>query len=386
GGELTPAADAWGLGATLYAVLEGHPPYDKGESALQVVAMVVHGEPPRPESTGPLAELVTALMVKEPADRLSLAEVRDRLRPLLPSPTTPLLSDDELAKLTNPDQTPTRFTPKPAAPPTPSPPAQPLAAQPFAPPLAPAPGPLPFESTDRPHMPPVRPGPPGRGRAASMLLVTVAVLLFLGAAGGGFALARVAGGESVLPLAETSSSSPTPLPETPATELETRTGDAATVNGEQGGGFSVGVPAGWVQFVEERVGEELSSTRVYYVSPDGTRTLTVERFPGYFPDHTPDEYVDSLDEGERVTVTQVDRRAIVGLAPVSEAERLIYRTTTSAANLETGKGDLNRVTFANLLPLRGDLWVLSVTVPVEQEDSGRTELFDRIAKTFEVTG
>ena len=219
-----------------------------------------------------------------------------------------------------------------------------------------------------------------------MVLVTVAVLLFLGAAGGGFALARVAGGKSVLPPAETSTSSSTSLPETPTTELETRTGDAATVNGEQGGGFSVDVPADWVQFVEERVGDELNSTRVYYVSPDGTRTLTVERFPGYFPDHTPDEYVGSLDEGESVAVTQVDRQPIEGLDPGAEAERLIYRTTTSAEGLTSGKGDLNRVTFANLLPLRGDLWVLSVTVPVKQEDTGRTELFDRIAKTFEVTG
>jgi hypothetical protein len=47
---------------------------------------------------------------------------------------------------------------------------------------------------------------------------------------------------------------------------------------------------------------------------------------------------------------------------------------------------VNQVTFANLLPLRGDLWVVAVTVPVNQEDTGRTELFDRIARTFKVTG
>ncbi len=44
------------------------------------------------------------------------------------------------------------------------------------------------------------------------------------------------------------------------------------------------------------------------------------------------------------------------------------------------------MTFANLLPLGGDLWVVAVTVPVDQEDTGRSELFDRIAKTFKVTG
>ncbi|MGH3759078.1 serine/threonine-protein kinase [Actinophytocola sp.] len=383
GQEVTSAADLWGLGTTLFAMLEGHAPYDVNGTVLEIVNMVIHGEVPRPEAAGPLADIVAALMVKEPARRLSLAEVRNRLHPLLPPPTTPLLSDEDLATLADPDQTPTRLTPKPSAPPLPRPPATPAPAETptGAPQLAPAPGPLPFDTTAR--RPPAR---RGRSRVVSALLVILAVVLFFAAAGGGFALARVVGGESVLPPERTSAPAPTPEPETSAPELVTQTGDAATVNGVQGGGYSVGVPRDWERFVEERVTDDLNSTRVYYVSTDGRRMLTVERFNGYFPGNSMDDYLDSLDDNDDVAVNLVEPTPTRGLPGGDPGVHLTYRTTTSGDSLAPGAHDLNRVTFANLLPLGEDLWVVGVTVPVDQEDTGRQELFDRIAKTFKVTG
>jgi serine/threonine protein kinase len=376
GREVTPAADLWGLGATLFAVLEGRVPYDLSGSALEIINAVVHGEVPRPGSTGPLAEVVVALMAKEPADRISLAETRNRLYPLLPPPGMPLLSPDDLAKLADPDQIPTRFTPKPAAaPPLPPPPAS------EAPQLAPAPGPLPFDMTARRPLTRRR----NRGRVASALIVGTAVVLFVLAAGGGFALARVVGGAPVLPPARTSTPSPPPGTQTPATRLERQTGDAATVAGVQGGGYSVGVPQGWEHFVEERKSDGVNSTRVYYVSADGTQTLTVERFADYFPGHSPDDYVDSLDDSSDVTVPPPERSKIKGIAAGQPGEQVTYRTTTEAQQLAPGARDLNRVTFADLWPAGADLWVVAVTVPVEQEDTGRSELFDPITKTFEIT-
>ena len=376
GREVTPAADLWGLGATLFAVLEGRAPYDLSGSALEIINAVVHGDVPRPDATGPLAEIVVALMAKEPAERISLTEVRNRLYPLLPPPGTPLLSEDDLATLANPDQIPTRFTPKPAvAPPLPPPPV----AQP--PQLAPAPGPLPFDTTARR---PVQRR--SRGRVASALIVVLAAVLFLLAAGGGFALARVVGGRPVLPPTHTSAPPPTTPTEPKPAELERQSGDAATVNGVQGGGYTVSVPHGWTHFVEERRTGDVNSTRVFYVSADGKQTLTVERFADYFPGHSPDDYVASLDDNPDATVPDPERSKIKALPGGQPGEQVTYRTTTEAQGLAPGTRDLNRVTFANLWPRGGDLWVVSVTVPVEQEDTGRSALFDPIAKTFEVTG
>jgi eukaryotic-like serine/threonine-protein kinase len=443
GREVTPAADLWGLGATLFAVVEGHPPYDASGAVLETISQVVHGEVPRP-SEGPLAEVITGLMVKEPAGRLTLAEVRNRLHPLLPPPSTPLLSAETLRRLDGSigDESPTGVnapvglvepepdppvptgsagssaSPAPSSPapsaPASSAPAAPLAAEPGSVPssapgsaassapgsaagsapgsaadsaagLAAAPGPLPFTPT-RPRRTAGR-----RGALASAVLALVAVLLFAGAAGGGFALARVVGGEPLLPpdRTRTSTSAPSPEPSSEA-ELVEWMGDAATVNGAQGGSYLVRAPEDWARFVEERDVDGLTSTRVYLVSPNGTRTLTIERFAGFYPDHDVDEYVRDLANRENVTYEPVNRIETqnIGEGP-EQAQQLTYRTRADAEDLapdDPAARNLNRVTFADLYPLDDDLWVVSVTVPVDQEDTGRRELFERLIPSFEVTG
>lgn len=81
GGAVTPSADLWGLGATLFAAVEGAPPYDADGDPLETVGKVVNGKVPRPKP-GPLADVITALMKKEPEKRISLREVRHRLYPM----------------------------------------------------------------------------------------------------------------------------------------------------------------------------------------------------------------------------------------------------------------------------------------------------------------
>jgi hypothetical protein len=46
---------------------------------------------------------------------------------------------------------------------------------------------------------------------------------------------------------------------------------------------------------------------------------------------------------------------------------------------------MNRTTFARLLPYAGDLWVVSVTVPIDQESYGH-DLFVKIVPEFQVRG
>jgi hypothetical protein len=74
-----PAADVWALGATLFFAVEGAPPFDKGTLVRTLAAVV--DEDPRPMlRAGPLEALLTALLAKDPEDRLSASKVRIWLR------------------------------------------------------------------------------------------------------------------------------------------------------------------------------------------------------------------------------------------------------------------------------------------------------------------
>jgi eukaryotic-like serine/threonine-protein kinase len=80
GSSATPASDVWSLGATMFHALGGRPPYDVGDNVLGAMYRIVHEEPPRLRSAGPLAPLLEMTMTREPADRPTMAEVRDYLR------------------------------------------------------------------------------------------------------------------------------------------------------------------------------------------------------------------------------------------------------------------------------------------------------------------
>ncbi|MFC7656400.1 protein kinase [Pseudonocardia benzenivorans] len=90
GAPVTPAADLWGLGATLFAAIEGRPPYDVRGDPVSTITEVVDGDVPRPRDAGPVSAVIAALMVKDPLQRMPLEEVRNRLRPLIPDPDDPL--------------------------------------------------------------------------------------------------------------------------------------------------------------------------------------------------------------------------------------------------------------------------------------------------------
>ena len=73
------ASDVWSLGATLFHALSGHPPYDVSGNLIGGLYKIVHEEPPRLADAGAFAELLTATMARDPADRWSMEQVRDRL-------------------------------------------------------------------------------------------------------------------------------------------------------------------------------------------------------------------------------------------------------------------------------------------------------------------
>lgn len=79
GQAATDASDVWSLGATLYHALSGQPPYQVGDNLMGALYRIVHEEPPRLPDAGWLAPLLEATMTRDPAERWSMAQVRDFL-------------------------------------------------------------------------------------------------------------------------------------------------------------------------------------------------------------------------------------------------------------------------------------------------------------------
>src|SRR5918999_191888 len=85
-----PPVDFWGLGATMYYAVEGAPPFDRGTS-IATLAAVVNDRPRVPARAGPLTDLLTALLAKDPAARPSGPKVRAWLHWLLVvAPSSPI--------------------------------------------------------------------------------------------------------------------------------------------------------------------------------------------------------------------------------------------------------------------------------------------------------
>jgi serine/threonine protein kinase len=80
--------DLWGLGASLYAAVEGRPPFERN-GALATLTAVVADEPDEAPHAGPLEPVITGLLRKDPGQRLSAAEAEGLLRQAAEPPVRP---------------------------------------------------------------------------------------------------------------------------------------------------------------------------------------------------------------------------------------------------------------------------------------------------------
>lgn len=92
GGRSDEAADVWALGATMFHLLAGRPPYEIGDNVLGALYRIVNEEPPRLSDAGWMTPLLEGTMVRDPSRRWSMEQVRDFLASAphnaAPAPTT----------------------------------------------------------------------------------------------------------------------------------------------------------------------------------------------------------------------------------------------------------------------------------------------------------
>lgn len=183
-GVSTVAGDLWSLGASLYAAVEGRSPYARSTPLATLSALA--SEPPDLASrAGPLAEVLTGLLRRDPARRLTADEAERLLRRVLDDPPVDAAAD-VAADAAAPAQ-------RPARPASHGPAARPVMGQPAdrAPPARPTPARDAVTGQVGEARPRLDRGPLARWRPRRLGRLLIAVVAGLGLVATGFAFATV---------------------------------------------------------------------------------------------------------------------------------------------------------------------------------------------------
>ena len=84
GEDASPASDLWSLGATIYAAVEGHGPFEKRGGAITTMSAIINEEAPEAPTAGALGPVIAALLRREPADRPDASAAARMITDVLP--------------------------------------------------------------------------------------------------------------------------------------------------------------------------------------------------------------------------------------------------------------------------------------------------------------
>jgi serine/threonine protein kinase len=79
GADADTRSDVYSLGATLYAAIEGTPPFGLEGNAIALLHKVAHDPLPPPRSAGPLTDLLLWLLRRDPAERPTMLVAHEAL-------------------------------------------------------------------------------------------------------------------------------------------------------------------------------------------------------------------------------------------------------------------------------------------------------------------
>jgi serine/threonine protein kinase len=162
GADPGAGTDVWALGATLYAAVEGRPPYEPQTNPVAVLHAITSTQPPRPRRADFLEPALLRMMEREPDARWSMADAAHGLRRLADGNSTERTRENTVQEPAT-----ARF-------------AGPVAAPRSERDAPPTPTPTPARPRPRPAAPgPERPGSRRRGPVYAVLGL-LALLLVLG--------------------------------------------------------------------------------------------------------------------------------------------------------------------------------------------------------------
>ncbi|SES34274.1 hypothetical protein SAMN04488000_1233 [Lentzea albida] len=222
GAEPAPPSDVFSLGATIYAMTEGEPPFGKSTNDLGLLYKVARGETRPPMRSGPLTGLLTRLLANEPSQRPTAAQAAEELKAIAAGQPVPATRVIPPRPMTPPTGTAVMGAAGPGTQTQrPMPPQQPPRTRP------PAPLPATYDDGYDDYEPEPEPKKSNRG-----LAVAAAVLGVLLISGVAYAIYSNYGDDStgagVNPSVTTTSETPEPTYDKPTQNTPTKTTEKQT--------------------------------------------------------------------------------------------------------------------------------------------------------------